>query len=423
MRKTALLALGLILGFSGWSRAGADEGASPVPTALVPAPTATASATSTPGISVKDAPYNAFGDGVHDDTAAVSMALAHVEAQGGGLFFPPGAYKITETIEMSASNFALSGVRGQSILTTDSLTKLIKLKDCSNGTFTDLSFQATTQDPDRASGGHTLILANEALISNLGFQGCSFTTPNADMDGVYFVCHSDTPNMYKGLHFTDCDFTHIGRIGAEIQNMAQSRATTQSISDVVFDNCRFTDCGIYTWGMGVSGSAGLYDSGLTVTGCTFDHVKFCAIEAMFNHVLIQGNRFINAGGPKAAILHVTPKQFNLTDFTITNNDASDSTYGQGCFLWNCSNVQLEGNNFISRGRALFLRDDSGINCSDDHFTTSEGPILFEDKPCSGIQFSNCVLSASGDEAFKLSGGTVQCANSTLNGQALGNLGY
>ncbi len=449
MKKQAFLALGLILGLSGWSRAGADEVASPVPTAPAvssPIPTPTATATSTPGISVKDAPYSAYGDGVHDDTAAVSMAFAHAAAQGGGLYFPPGSYKITETILVSASNFVFSGVRGQSILTTDNLTKLLQLKDCSNGTFENISFQATTQDSGKEKGGHSLIVANDAPVNHLNFQGCSFTTPNADMNGVYFVSHSDIPNLFQGIHFTDCDFTHIGRIGAEIQNLSQSKATTQSITDVAFDNCRFTDCGIFTWGMGVSGSAGRYDSGLTVTGCTFDHVKFCAIEAMFNQVLIQGNRFVNAGSDHTSLIHVTPKEFNLNGFNFSQNECPDGTYNAN-FLWNCSAVRSENNRWATRGRAFFLRDDSDMIFSNDTIQVTGGAAIMEDRPClsttfsncqisnndgwivnsqtggdSGITLEDCTLSTPGGQAFKLPrGGTLHAVNNTLNGQIVSDM--
>jgi hypothetical protein len=44
-------------------------------------------------ISVKDPPYNAAGDGVTDDTAAINNAMAAVVAAGGGtVFFPMGTY-------------------------------------------------------------------------------------------------------------------------------------------------------------------------------------------------------------------------------------------------------------------------------------------------------------------------------------------
>jgi hypothetical protein len=54
-------------------------------------------------ISVKEAPYNAYGDGVHDDTAAFRSAIAAVEAltNGGTLFVPQGQYMISGPITLT----------------------------------------------------------------------------------------------------------------------------------------------------------------------------------------------------------------------------------------------------------------------------------------------------------------------------------
>lgn len=49
------------------------------------------------GLDVTIAPYNAKGDGVADDTAAIRAAISAVP-QHGKLFFPPGIYRITDTI-------------------------------------------------------------------------------------------------------------------------------------------------------------------------------------------------------------------------------------------------------------------------------------------------------------------------------------
>jgi hypothetical protein len=61
--------------------------------------------------SVKD--YGAVGDGVTDDTAAIQAAITAVQTAGGGpLNFPAGTYKITSTINVTASNVLLQGAGG-----------------------------------------------------------------------------------------------------------------------------------------------------------------------------------------------------------------------------------------------------------------------------------------------------------------------
>lgn len=46
-------------------------------------------------VSVKNAPYNAKGDGVNDDTAAIQAAI---NAHRGKIYFPAGTYKISSTL-------------------------------------------------------------------------------------------------------------------------------------------------------------------------------------------------------------------------------------------------------------------------------------------------------------------------------------
>ena len=62
-------------------------------------------------INVQDPPYNAKGDGITDDTAAIDAALAYLETlpTGGTLFFPPGHYKRTTTLTIHTENVRLEG--------------------------------------------------------------------------------------------------------------------------------------------------------------------------------------------------------------------------------------------------------------------------------------------------------------------------
>ncbi len=60
-------------------------------------------------ISVIDPPYNAKGDGVTDDIAAINAAILDVSAAGGGtLYFPAGTYAMSSSL-MPVSNVNLQG--------------------------------------------------------------------------------------------------------------------------------------------------------------------------------------------------------------------------------------------------------------------------------------------------------------------------
>jgi hypothetical protein len=61
-------------------------------------------------VSVKDAPYNAVGNGVADDTAAIQAAITAVAAAGGGgVYFPPGTYQISAQLNLATDGVVLLG--------------------------------------------------------------------------------------------------------------------------------------------------------------------------------------------------------------------------------------------------------------------------------------------------------------------------
>jgi hypothetical protein len=64
----------------------------------------------TGGFNVMSAEFGAVGDGVADDTTAITAAIAACELAGGGVvFFPPGTYKTTSLITLDTEKVILMG--------------------------------------------------------------------------------------------------------------------------------------------------------------------------------------------------------------------------------------------------------------------------------------------------------------------------
>ncbi len=75
-------------------------------------------------INVKNAPYNAVGNGIADDTAAFTAAIAALATEvGGTILVPPGKYKITSGLSWSDKPVTIMG-SGAGV-TTNSGSKLI----------------------------------------------------------------------------------------------------------------------------------------------------------------------------------------------------------------------------------------------------------------------------------------------------------
>jgi Pectate lyase superfamily protein len=158
-------------------------------------------------INVKGSPYNAVGDGVTDDSAAVAAALAAIPATGGTIYFPAGStFRIDTKLVASKSNVFWSGYGATLRFQGAKTTRLLTLTG-DNNTFAGLTFSGNNSQPWAA-----LVYVDDN-VDNPKFIDCTFkdisvTTHGSEgLNQVYAVMIS--PYGVTNFLFRNCLFYNL----------------------------------------------------------------------------------------------------------------------------------------------------------------------------------------------------------------------
>lgn len=146
--------------------------------------TATNISTALAGLSgmfynVKDPAYGAEGDGSTDDTAAIQAAIdAATAASGGIIFFPPGTYLITDTLDVDDELVLMGAGSKRSVISIDNASNADAIdignsgaSDVERYAIKDLGFscaQANTGD----------FIDNISTYTDITIKDCYFDTTN-----------------------------------------------------------------------------------------------------------------------------------------------------------------------------------------------------------------------------------------------------
>ncbi len=318
------------------------------------------------GVNVKS--YGATGDGVTDDTAAITAAIAAAAAGGERVYCPPGTYLISSQISPSVPYVTIQGTPGLTVFqtTVNNGSSVFRLfAGANNWTFRDLSFDTNGNYAEFIVLNNTV---NYTTIENCTFKeyGAGDNSPAIVLLGnshtiirdCYFTSSQSTPgsggiqaqtaNVCEDLLITGCQFVNtLDNFGIQLRTYSPA---APNIRDVRIIGNYFEGGGLMgIFGGADSAASGLGPTGVVISGNTFRFIGGGTIDygsismGEAEHLTIVGNSFdttdVSCPGNVIELNHVHKS-------VVADNLFYNST---GCpnplAMHSCNNCTVTGNSF------------------------------------------------------------------------------
>lgn len=226
--------------------------------------------------NVKSPTYGALGDGVADDTVAINAALTDAAVNGGIVFFPAGAYRITSALTVGAEVSLVGVGPSSSGLVTDhaSAGSLVVSGAGAYGfqVMRGISVGASQSNSGVrvAVSGNAKVLCENCYFGGGNTTGNVLTITGASTEVTMLDCElvTDSSNQRlisstqaKRARFSRCKFT------------ALAATYTPATGMVVAISCDFDRC---TWDASActGGTVDYYETGSSTLDATFADCRF-----------------------------------------------------------------------------------------------------------------------------------------------------
>ncbi len=329
--------------------------------------------------SVKD--YGAIGDGVTDDSVAITALCNSVNASGGGVvYFPNGTYKLNVYLPVYP-NMTFRGDGPGSILTCPTY---IVLRGAGASTWSNIVIQKMTIIcTSTANVTDGVIDFNGQSVSDILMEDLVIKSASGQIDAIHF--NGAVGNKVNNLRINRCSIPVCTRIAIEINGFDKVGSTNITVSSCTILNptsmgisfnggCNGVICkenyitGNNTSGNGIEMS-GSNLSDITIEGNRFSG-SFSAMISMIgtppvasNNVLITSNRSIGTvtGGIRLYNFlggHFSNNVFNMTDkVDITTSGAN--------------NCRVFGNRIVtSNSLVVYVKTATGVIIADNYLDNS-----------------------------------------------------
>ena len=270
-------------------------------------------------INVKD--FGALGDGINDDTYAISKAIDHLNKKNGGvLFFPQGEYLISRTKNKgqayclnSGSNIHFLGsLEGESILKLSNnqrnYTRMIYVVDQNNVLFENLTFNGDRYNQNQEKKFEHLHGIFIQSSNNIKITRCNFQ--NTRGDGI-LIRGPKAPA--KNIKVLNCRFYENGRNGITLGS---------GFDTVLIDSCFFDCKNIKASSIDSEPESGICKN-VTISNCTIQNTGFkSTIITVGGHVPATNYQIYNNQLENAQLYFCNAKNSTIYNNTLTTSDPS-----------------------------------------------------------------------------------------------------
>jgi hypothetical protein len=266
-------------------------------------------------INVKNAPFNAVGDGVADDTAAIQAAVTSLPS-GATLLFPPGAYKVTTPIAFAGkTNVTVSGYGATVYCGALRIESYFNIDGANGIDIFGFTFDAKMQSMPLYTPADFANVYNCGIYTNTGAQ--NITVRDCTFINLYTV--AGFFRIATNVLVTDCYFT--SPLQSQTQKMEHLLFQTSTAIKVL--NCNFENAANTS---PATNACGIFASGIrrfiTIDNCTF---SFCGRD--------------NTGTHRLGVIDF---YYDVSNVTVTNC-VSRNTMAEFMRLSTCNNGFVSNN--------------------------------------------------------------------------------
>ena len=372
-------------------------------------------------VSVKD--FGAKGDGTTDDTAAIQLAINYAQLGNVSVFFPPGTYKVTASLNVTAAvTFVGASIGAVNITWTSTSLTVFNVNTNSSLEWRHLTF---TGPASPVSG---------SVIALTGAIGNAFS----------LISDCNFVNSYNTIYCTaayavrtiNCYFYNFINYGVHIQNTYNVDAGDSSILNCIFSGptggsnvCVYQESsgglrlidnkfntGGYNYKLSLTTAA--VTSDLVIAGNSFENATTANIQLTanvsgnFGNIVITGNQFAIA----PINLLINPAYSAFSRATVTGNTFAVAPSGTACISVDyVSFINIDGNSLFGAATAtgILAGSNSSGNIGVNTFSTGTWSAKITDSSGSMVVLPNRVYTASQAVTCSTGFGSLFSASGTV----------